>query len=269
MDVVDFGLGDAGGSSAEAVDDLVGEAVGDLAGGVFGGFLAVLLGEYLWVLEVLGVEEVAVGDKLAANLSEGAEGEHAGAGGRVGVALQLNLGGRAGRAGRHEALGDDVEDACCGEVGVEGGIEGLLEGQGLCVGGERLEVGDGDADGGDSRTGSGEDVVLGACGRGEQSGQHQQQDGDGVSGWGGLCAGCAGRAIHALYGRRSGWNFGCNRRAENILSEGGVGVDSNEIRGFFAALRMTTSRGLRQNDSFKGAAPEGRLHPYGRGGGSK
>ena len=63
LDVVDFGLGDAGDAAAEAQDDLVGEAVGDLAGGVFGGFLVVLLGEDLRVLEILGVEEEAVDDE--------------------------------------------------------------------------------------------------------------------------------------------------------------------------------------------------------------
>ena len=178
--------------------------MGDLAGGVLVGGLAVLLGDDLGVLEVLGVEEIAVDQQLAAGLAEGAEDQHGGAGGRVGVALQLDLGGRAGRAGRHEALGDDVEDAGAGEVGVEGGVEGLLEGGGLGVGGQRLEVGDGDADGGDACAGPGEDVVLGAGGRGEQRGQRQQQDGDGGSGWDGVRAEFAGRAIHALYGRRSG-----------------------------------------------------------------
>ncbi len=60
VDVVDLGFGDTGDAAAEAEDDLVREAVGDLAGGVFGGVFAVLLGEYLRVLGVLGVEEVAV-----------------------------------------------------------------------------------------------------------------------------------------------------------------------------------------------------------------
>ena len=71
LDVEDFGFGDAGGASAEAEDDLVGEAVGDLAGGVFGGFLAVLLGEDLRVLGVLGVEEKAVDDELCRSVRRG------------------------------------------------------------------------------------------------------------------------------------------------------------------------------------------------------
>ena len=88
--------------------------------------------------------------RLAADDAEGAEGDEGGVGGRVGVVLRLHLGGRAGSAGRHQALGDDVEDAGGGEVGVEGGVEGLLECGGLRIGGERLEIGGGDADGGDA-----------------------------------------------------------------------------------------------------------------------
>ena len=38
---------------------------------------------------------------------------------------------RAGSGLRQEALGDDVEDAGVGEVGVEGGVEGALEAGGL------------------------------------------------------------------------------------------------------------------------------------------
>ena len=124
-----------GDASAEAQDDLVGELVRDLAGGVVGWVLAVLPGEDLRVLEVLGVEEIAVDDQLAAGDADGAEGNKGCAGRRVGVVLKLHLGGRAGRPGRHQALGDDVEDAGGGEVGVEGGVEGLLEGGGLRVGG--------------------------------------------------------------------------------------------------------------------------------------
>ncbi|WP_433983180.1 hypothetical protein [Tunturiibacter empetritectus] len=45
-----------------------------------------------------------------------------------------------------EALRDDVEDACVREVGVEGRVEGVLEGRGLLICGGRFEVGDGDAD---------------------------------------------------------------------------------------------------------------------------
>ena len=169
LDVVDFGFGDAGDASAEAkmISSAKRWAIWRAESSV--GSSLYLLGEHLGVLEVLGVEEEAVDDQLARGDAEGAEGDHGCAGGRVGVALQLDLGGCAGRTGRHEALGDDVEDAGRGQVGVEGCVEGLLEGCGLGVGCAGLEVGDGDADGGDSGAGSGDDVVLARGGRDEQS----------------------------------------------------------------------------------------------------
>ena len=99
----------------------------DLAGGVFGGVFAVLLGEDLRVLAVLHVEEEAVGDQASALDSEVAEGDHGCGGGFAGPLREFHLGGRAGCDLRGEALGDDVEDARAGEVGVERRVEGSLE----------------------------------------------------------------------------------------------------------------------------------------------
>ena len=124
FDVVDLGLGDAGDAAAEAEDDLVGEAMGDLAGGVLGGVFVVLLGEDLGVLAVLHVEEEAVGDESAVLDAEVAEGDHGGGGGCARPLRRLISAGGAGRDLRGEALGDDVEDAGAGEVGVEGRVEG-------------------------------------------------------------------------------------------------------------------------------------------------
>ena len=127
LDVDDLGFGDAGGAAAEAEDDLVGEAVGDLAGGVFAGVFGILAGDDLGVLDVLGVVEKAVDDELAADQAGGAERDVGGVDGGVGEGGELHLGLRAGCGGRHEGLRDDVEDAGVGEVGEEGGVEGLLE----------------------------------------------------------------------------------------------------------------------------------------------
>jgi len=99
LDVVNLAFGNAGRSAAQAQDDLIGEAVGDLAGGVFRGVFAVLLGEHLRVLKILGVEEKAVGDEFAADHAQRAEGNEGRAGGRVRVALQLHLRGRSGVPG--------------------------------------------------------------------------------------------------------------------------------------------------------------------------
>ena len=205
--VVDFAFGDAGDPSSQAIDNLVGEAVRDLAGGVLGGFLAVLLGDDLGVLEVLGVEEKSVDEQLAACDTDRSEYNIGCAGGRVGVALQLDLGGSAGIAGRHQALGDNIEDTGCGQIGIEGGVEGLFEGGVLGVGGsDRFEVGDCEADGGNSIAGTREDIVLAGGGRGEQGerrGEGQERERHKVSEWDGVPANCAGRSIHTLYGRRS------------------------------------------------------------------
>ena len=72
----------------------------------------------------------------------------------------IDLGGRSGSRLRQQALGDDVEDAGVGEVGVEGRVEGALEAVGLRVGGGGLEVGDGDANVGDAAGGLGLEPVL-------------------------------------------------------------------------------------------------------------
>src|ERR1700723_3564769 len=60
LHIVDLGFGDALAAAAQAKDDLVGEAMGNLAGGVVACVFAVLLGEHLRILQVLGVEEIAV-----------------------------------------------------------------------------------------------------------------------------------------------------------------------------------------------------------------
>ena len=146
FDVEDFGFGDAGNAATEAQDDLVGKLMGDLAGRVIAGGVAILLREDLGILSVLRVEEEAIDDQFAAIDADGAEGDEGCTGGRVGVGLDLHLGGRAGSAGGHQAFGDDVEDASGGEVGVEGAVEGLLQLGSLGIGAGGLEVGDGDAD---------------------------------------------------------------------------------------------------------------------------
>ena len=137
-------------AAAETEDDLVGEAVGDLTCGVFARVLVVLLGEDLGVLQVLGVEEKAVADDLVALNTEAAEGHHGGGGRRCSPLLDVDL--YRGARGRlwQQALGDDVEDACVGEIGVEGCVEGALESGYLRVGGGGFEIGDGDADVGDA-----------------------------------------------------------------------------------------------------------------------
>ncbi len=131
LDVEDLGFGDALAAAAEPEDDLVGEAMGDLAGGVFAGVLAVLFGENLRELGILGVEEEAVADDLAALNAEVAEGDHRGRGWRFRPLLNVHLSGCAGAGLRQQALGDDVEDAGVGEVGVERRVEGALESLGL------------------------------------------------------------------------------------------------------------------------------------------
>jgi len=104
LDVIDLGLGDAGGTAAEPEDDLIGEAVGDLASGVLRGRLVVLLGEHLGILGILGVEEVAVADDSAALDAEAAEGDHGRRYRSRGPLLEIDLRGRAGGGLRLEAL---------------------------------------------------------------------------------------------------------------------------------------------------------------------
>ena len=134
--------------------------MGDLAGGVFAGLFVVLLGEHLRVLKVLCVEEKAVADDLAALNAEAAEGHHGGGGWRCRPMLDVHLGGCAGGRLRQEALGDDVEDAGVGEIGVERRVEGALEAVGLRIGGGGFEVSDSDADVGDAAGGLGLERVL-------------------------------------------------------------------------------------------------------------
>ncbi len=159
-------------------DDLVGEAVGDLAGGVFAGIFAVLLGEHLRVLRVLGVEEEAVDGEAIAGDAEGAEGDHVGERRSGGPLVELDLGGGAGRDRGGHGLRDHVEDAGVREVGEEDGVEGAAERFGLRAESARLEVGGGDAGAaaGIALQFDG-DVVLREQGRREESRRAWQRQG--------------------------------------------------------------------------------------------
>jgi hypothetical protein len=175
FDVEDFGFGDAGGATAEAEDDFVGEAVGDLAGAVLCGFLVVLLGEDLGVLGVLGVVEEAVDDDAVVLHAEAAECDHGGARGSGGPLGEIDFGLRAGSGLGREAFGDDVEDAGAGEVGEEGGVEGVLEGGG--VAGGALEVGGGETDARGAGAGLEVEGILCAesgCGENGEQGQEEE-----------------------------------------------------------------------------------------------
>jgi hypothetical protein len=67
-----------------------------------------------------------------------------------------------GRELREQGLRDPVEDSGVGEVVVERGGEGALEGRGLRVGGgDSLEVGDCETDAGDAGGGLSLEPVLG------------------------------------------------------------------------------------------------------------
>src|ERR1700733_11768731 len=109
LDVVDLRFGGALAASAEAEDNLVGEPMSDLARRIVACVLVVLLGEYLWILEVFGVEEEAVADDLAALNAEVAEGDHRGGGWRVCPLLDLDFGGGAWIGLWQKTFGDDVE----------------------------------------------------------------------------------------------------------------------------------------------------------------
>ena len=147
--------------------------MGDLAGGVVAGVLVVLLGEHLRVLQVLGVEEKAVADDLAALDAEVAEGHHGGGGRRGRPLLDVDLCGRAWDGLRQQALGDDVEDAGVGEIGEESCVEGVLQAVGLRIGGGGFEVGDGDADVGDAAGGLGLERILRVQSR--RAGEQEEQ----------------------------------------------------------------------------------------------
>ncbi len=147
VDVVDLGFGDAVEAAAEAEDDLVGEAMGDLAGAVVGGVFAVLLGEDLGKLRVLGVEEEAVDVEVIGGDAKGSEDDHGGVYGGSGPLCEVDVGWAAGGGlatglGGH-GLRDHVKDAGVGEVVKEDGVKGVLEGGGVWRG--LLEVGYGEA----------------------------------------------------------------------------------------------------------------------------
>ena len=158
-------------------DDLVGEAVGDLAGGVVGGVFTVLLGEYLGVLGVLGVEQEAVDGEARAGDAKRAKGHHGGVdrgGGPLGGAKFLT--GLPGRGLRCHGLRDEVEDAGVGQVVVKDGVEGMLEGAVLGIGGAGLEVGYGDAGAvGGFAAELGADLRLGVAGCGGCGEDEEQQ----------------------------------------------------------------------------------------------
>ncbi len=126
LDVVNLGLGDTLAAATKTEDDLVGKAMGDLTGGIFGGVLGVLLGQDLGVLEIFGVEEEAVADDLAALNTEAAEGHHGGGCWRCSPLLDVDLCRSAWGRLWQKALGDDVEDAGVGKIGVERRVEGAL-----------------------------------------------------------------------------------------------------------------------------------------------
>ena len=84
-------------------------------------------------LKVLGIEEKAVADDLAALNAEVAEGHHGGGGRRHRPILHLDLCGRAGDGLREQALRDNVEDSGVGEIGEESCVEGALEAVGLRI----------------------------------------------------------------------------------------------------------------------------------------
>src|SRR6185437_5322168 len=76
----DLALGDAGDTTAEAEDDLVGKLVGNQASVVLSRLLAILFAQHLRRYVVLHVEEPAADSDLAASNTEVAERHHFSAG---------------------------------------------------------------------------------------------------------------------------------------------------------------------------------------------
>jgi hypothetical protein len=173
-DKENYGFGDAVDAAAEAQDDLVGKSVRYRPGHILAGLFAVLLAEDLRVGGVAGVVEPAVDDQPAIGNRERAKGHHGRVGGRGRPLLQIDLLRRAGGNLRRQALGDEIEDARVGQIGLQRGVEGCLQLRGLGIGADRLEIRRGQPDALVAEARSGMNPVLSRCGDGCQSCQKNE-----------------------------------------------------------------------------------------------
>ena len=161
-DEINLGFGNAVDAAAQAKNDFVGEPVGYGARHIRGGRFVILLAQHLRVGGVVGVEEPPVNRQPTTGSGKRAEGHHGGIGRGIGPLRQVDLLGRAGRGLRRHALRDQIEDAGIGQVVIERGVEGGLEGRSLRICADQFEICRSDADAVVAKVGAGVDPVLGA-----------------------------------------------------------------------------------------------------------
>ena len=159
----DLALGDAGDAAAQAEDDFVRKLVGDHADRIGGCVVVVLLAQNLRVdVGALDVVQPTLHLHLVGGHAQVAEGEHRGVWRRREFqSVALDFGRLSGNLHRVEALRNHIEDAGIVEIVPERVVESLEQVGVLGIWRRRFEVGRGETDLFDAKTGAGADPVLG------------------------------------------------------------------------------------------------------------